>query len=289
MLETIEKLNYRAHPGASSLRSRRTMQLAHPMPAIELQPGNAIALEFVQALISAAGDANHHVLLTASGDDTTVIEDLMRSGRVDGFVFSNLEPHDRRVRLVAERGFPFACFGRTESDLPQCWVDIDNAGGTSAATQHLIAKGHTSIGYLGFGGQSYWDQERLSGYHQAMALANLTPHPVLVDHDDTRSSCVSALLDGPHLTAVVTGSDALAAVVYSGAERRGMMVGKDLDVTGFDGSIIARSLTPRLSTLTIPTVEIAVLAVNRVLDERDGPTGQPGQIVDLPLVLGESA
>jgi DNA-binding LacI/PurR family transcriptional regulator len=120
------------------------------MPAVELGLGNAIATEFVQALAVATGARHYHLLLTASGNPLAEIEELIRSKRVDGFVFSTLGPHDQRIELVADLGVPLACFGRTEPHLPQTWIDIDNALGVAAITRLLIAKGHKNIAYLGF-------------------------------------------------------------------------------------------------------------------------------------------
>jgi DNA-binding LacI/PurR family transcriptional regulator len=103
-------------------------------------------------------------------------------------------------------------------------------------------------------------------------------------------AALSELFGGAELpTAVVTGSDALAAALYTAAERRGVGIGVDLDVTGFDGSLIARNLVPTLTTVAIPVAEIADLVVERVLREVEGPTGDAGQFVPVTLSVGESA
>jgi DNA-binding LacI/PurR family transcriptional regulator len=291
VLRAIETLRYSPHPGASSLRSGRTMQLAHPMPAIELDPGNAIAIEFIQALVVAAARRDHHVVLSASHDDAADTEDLIRSGRVDGFVFTSLEPRDPRLVLVAERGVAFACFGRTEADLPQCWVDIDNAAAIAIAVEHLLAKGYTDIAYLGYSGDAYWDYERIDGYRAAMDASGLPCEQVLCPNSPAGIEAALAELFGRTAlpTAIVAGSDALAAALYSAAERRGIQIGVDLAVTGFDGSLVGRNLVPRLTTVSIPVAEIADLVVDRVLREVEGPTGDPGQFVPVTLSVGESA
>jgi hypothetical protein len=42
-------------------------------------------------------------------------------------------------------------------------------------------------------------------------------------------------------------------------------------------------------TLTIPTVDIARLVVERVLRELERPTQEPGQLIPLTLTRGDSA
>ena len=60
---------------------------------------------------------------------------------------------------------------------------------------------------------------------------------------------VAALLRPPgRPTAVIAGSDALAAACYAAAAAAGLRIGPDLAVTGFDGSLISRLLTPTLTT-----------------------------------------
>jgi DNA-binding LacI/PurR family transcriptional regulator len=115
---------------------------------------------------------------------------------------------------------PFACFGRTEPHLPQTWIDIDNALGVAAITRLLIAKGHKNIVYLGFEGPYYWDRDRESGYLTAMRESALSPR--VARSGPSRPDQViaaTALVEAAHApSAVVTGSDALAAALYQAAE-----------------------------------------------------------------------
>jgi DNA-binding LacI/PurR family transcriptional regulator len=67
-----------------------------------------------------------------------------------------------------------------------------------------------------------------------------------------------------------------------------MRIGSDLAVTGFDGSVEGRMLTPALTTLAIPIAYIAESLVARALGDLDGPTGDPGEVIRPELVLGVS-
>ena len=62
---------------------------------------------------------------------------------------------------------------------------------------------------------------------------------------------------GPRPDAIVTGSDRLAAMVYGVAAELRLRIGRDLGVTGFDGSVAAGLLHPRLTSVTIPVEDIA--------------------------------
>jgi DNA-binding LacI/PurR family transcriptional regulator len=106
-----------------------------------------------------------------------------------------------------------------------------------------------------------------------------------------QTTAATALVEaGDVPSAVVTGSDALAAALYEAAAHRGMAVGADLDITGFDGSMIGRCLTPKLTTVAIPVADVAARIIGRRLREiDDGPTGEPGELVHLELEKGDSA
>ena len=103
------------------------------------------------------------------------------------------------------------------------------------------------------------------------------------------ASRVDFLLTGPDRpTAVVTGSDVLAAACYSAASRAGLRIGADLAVTGFDGSVISRMLTPALTTVAIPLRDLASHLLDRALAEVAGTGSGRGEFLDTILIKGES-
>jgi DNA-binding LacI/PurR family transcriptional regulator len=291
VLRTIEDVGYRPHAAASSLRSRRSRRIGHPMPATELTHDNLLMVEFLQALVGAAGDRGHQLLLAREGDDHGSVRDLAHSGSVDGFVLADLADRDERVRLLAAAGVPFACFGRTEPDLPQAWTDIDNISAVREITELLLVRGHRRVTFLGFGNDTYWDREREAGYRAAMSEAGLEPRCVLSSTDSgTAAAAIGAALDASDPpSAFVSGSDSLAALVYSVAAHRGLRIGEDLAVTGFDGGVMSRLLTPALTTVVIPVELIAQRLLDRVLREVDGPTSDPGEVVAVSVREGASA
>src|SRR5689334_20512933 len=120
VLEAVAALGYQPHHGARSLRSRRTRQLAYVMPRGHLQPGNYIMQQFLQALASACARRGYSMVIAVpDSDPRDEMRRLIASRSVDAFLLSDLQHEDPRVALLAETGFPFACFGRTGAALPQ--------------------------------------------------------------------------------------------------------------------------------------------------------------------------
>lgn len=303
VLDAVEALGYQPHQGARSLRSRRTMQLAYLMPRIHLRPSNLIMLQFLQALVTAAARRQYGVVVVAPEHDS--LEDIRRlvaSRSVDAFILSELQPGDPRVQLLADSGVAFACFGRTREQLPQHWVDIDNRAGSDAATQHLLDRGVTRLAYVGYRSELYWDTDRAAGFRDALArhaaagppgaTASAADPPVLLVNEDDEENArgqVRALIAAAAPAGIVAGSDKLATIVYSAAADLGLGIGRDLSVTGFDGSFIASLLSPQLTTIAIPVAEIASHLIDRALRQfGHGPDGQPGELVPARLQLGAS-
>ncbi|TQS42977.1 LacI family DNA-binding transcriptional regulator [Cryptosporangium phraense] len=288
----IDELGYRRHAGAASLRTRRAGRLAYPLGPAERGPSNTILLEYLQALTAAAARHGQHLVLTE--DDPAGALRLVRAGEVDGVVLTNVVAGDPRVTVLAAAGVPFACFGRTGPDRPQCWVDVDNQAGTVAITERLVARGHRRIAFLGYAPQGGWDVEREAGYRAAMGSARLTPRVSTPDPEGPQAArAIARLLDGARRpTAVVTGSDVLAAAVCAAATLRGLELtaapaeAGALAVTGFDGSVVGRLLAPALTTVAIPLAEIAERVIRRVLAEIDGPTDGPGEVLAPEILAG---
>jgi len=290
VLTAVADLGYQPHHAARSMRSHRTATLAHPVVASELLPHNLFAAQFLQALVAATGAAGYSLLTTPAGP-TDPTGQFVAEGRVDGVILCDSGPEDPRVARLAANGTPFASFGRTGPGQPQCWVDVDSTGSVRAATDHVLLLGHRRIAFLGYAGSAsgVWDDDRVRGFETAMTAAGVCPTGVeRVEHDDA-SAAVDRLLGAePRPSAIVCGSDVLAAAVYGAADAHGLRIGRDLAVTGFDGGGVLASLSPTLTTLRQPLDVIARHLVERVSLEVDGLGGGPGVLLTAPLVVGES-
>jgi len=293
VLEVVAELGYQPHHGARSLRSRRTMQLGYLMPGAGMRPANLITMQFLQALVAAGAQQRYRVVVAHQDPDPLdEIRGLIASGSVDAFVLSDAERADPRVALLSELAVPFACFGRTGPGVPQHWADIDNAGAVAAVVAHVLERGFANPGYVGYRSDSYWDAEREDGFRAGLARHGITGTGaglLRVDEGAGARDRIRCFLSSARPGAVVTGSDTIAAAVYGVAAELNLRVGRDLAVTGFDGSVGAGLLYPRLTTVVIPVADLAQRIVVRVLRQLDhGPDGQPGEIVPAPLRAAES-
>ena len=78
-------------------------------------------------------------------------------------------------------------------------------------------------------------------------------------------------------------------IVYGVAAELNLAVGRDLAVTGFDGSVGASILHPSLTSVVLPVDDISRRVVSRaVLRIENGSDGEPGVIVPTWVRVGDS-
>jgi LacI family transcriptional regulator len=152
-----------------------------------------------------------------------------------------------------------------EPDLPS--VGATNWAGGIAATDHLIAGGHTRIAAIG-GPEGYLcSRARIDGYRSALERAGLRYDPALVRHGDFQHEggfrCGGELLDlTDRPTAIFAGSDQQALGVYEAARQRGLRIPEDLSVVGFDDLPVCQWLSPPLTTVRQPLAEMGRTAAD---------------------------
>ena len=156
------------------------------------------------------------------------------------------------------------------------WVAMDDRRGAQLAVEHLLQLGHRSIGYLGTSNRPRSNRQRLLGY-QSKLVAAYMPHRdewivISPGNDASHEEDVAAgqtslpsLLD-TGVTAIFCYNDMIAAGVLIACRERGIAVPEELSVIGFDNIKMASYLTPPLTTIHQPKIEMGRLATQVLLD-----------------------
>ncbi len=163
--------------------------------------------------------------------------------------------------------------------------------GGFAATAHLTSLGHRRIGFIN--GEPWMDAaiDRLKGYKQALATADIAYDESLVRNGDWlplrgyEAALELLAIDNPP-TAIFCGNDLMAIGALEAASERGLRVPQDLSVLGYDDQELARYTHPPLSTLVLPNYEMGQKAAEILIDMAiHGKNPRPMTIkVDGPLV-----
>ncbi|MEM9952966.1 MAG: LacI family DNA-binding transcriptional regulator [Chloroflexota bacterium] len=273
VLETALRMGYRANTIARNLQSQRTNLLAYAWHGNPANQPNMVMDQFIYQLAHSAESANYHLLTFThpTGQPIAVYEDLIRSGRVDGFVLAGTTHNDERIQYLMEKNFPFVSFGRANPQWDEQfhWVDTDGTQGMYVATEYLIKQGHERIAFIGWPTTSLTGNYRLQGYLDAMNEYQLDIPSHYRFHSDESENAISKAFDTwqslpetQRPTGLITVADYVAVAAMRTAEIHGYEIGKSISIIGFDDAPFVRYLQPGLTTLAQPLEEITSVLIN---------------------------
>ncbi len=150
-------------------------------------------------------------------------------------------------------GIPLVILQEYNENEPYCYLIADNYKGLFNIVSHLIeVHDRKRIVYLGGPRMNTDASERLRGYYDAMMCHGLTVESDMLVYGDYSANVdylVEELLDKyPDADAIACANDEMAICAYRVCKARGLVVGRDISVTGFDDVEFASTLNPPLTT-----------------------------------------
>jgi LacI family transcriptional regulator len=183
------------------------------------------------------------------------------------------------------------CYAADRS-LPSI-VPGEIAGGQTA-TWRLVRAGHRRIGFIM--GEAMMDasRDRLKGYRQALAAADLAFDPDLVKPGNWEPSAgyeqtfaLMRLVYPP--TAIFCANDMMAAGAIEALRELGRRIPEDVAVIGYDDRELAQFTHPPLTTVLLPHFEMGAQAAAYLIDHARRPLARPPQIkIECPLIERKS-
>ena len=165
---------------------------------------------------------------------------------------------------------------------------MPNEAASKAAVAHLIERGRRRIAVIGTHPD---DPEgtaatRFAGYAAALADAGIEVDDALVFdarawHRAEGAAAAALMLEHElHVDGLFCFNDALALGAMHELQRQGVRVPEDIAIVGFDDIEDSRYSTPALTTISPGREEIAIRAVDLVVDrvEADEPLAGPVQV-----------
>ena len=174
-------------------------------------------------------------------------------------------------RHLQERGIPLVVIDPADMPDPEVpSVGATNWSGGIAAAEHLVGLGHRRIAVIG-GPEAYLcSRARVEGFRHALERADRRLDLDLLrwgdfSHEAGFHHALELLDRADAPTAVFAGNDRQALGVYEAARQLGLSVPGELSVVGFDDLPLARWVSPPLTTVRQPLVEIGATAAELLL------------------------
>lgn len=287
------ELGYTPNLLAQRLQKRRSDTIGLILPTFGPRFADPFFSEFLAGVGNMAAEHGYDLLVStqAPGDrEMQVYRQKVQSRQVDGFVIVRTRRQDTRISYLEETGFPFVAFGRTENDLNFPFVDVDSIQGMRLIAEHLIGLGHCRLACLAPPSDLLFAEQRLNGLRQALTDHGLAlPEALVVLGDLTQKGGYQAaarLLDSSQLpTAVVACNDLMALGAMSAIQERGLVIGRDIAVTGFDDIPMAEHSHPPLTTVHQPIYRIGKMVCEMLIHLIQGEDLSPSQVILEPALV----
>jgi LacI family transcriptional regulator len=249
----------------------------------------------VQDVLDATG---HRLVVFATQEDEHLERRWLRrvlEQATDGVLL--LLPYERAglTNVLIEHEIPFVAIGdRNDLQVPFPSIGSTIWQGGYTATEYLLSLGHRRIGIITLPLALRTSRARLAGYREAHEAAGLPVDPTLILEgnyllgDGYQQTC--AMLDLPEPpTAIFAGNDAQAAGVYRALYERDIKIPMQMSVMGFDDVMYSSQMSPPLTTVRQPLVEIGRMATNMLLRLIEGDAQEATHVeLSTSLVIRES-
>ncbi|GAA3798982.1 LacI family DNA-binding transcriptional regulator [Streptomyces phyllanthi] len=289
--QAASEMGYVGNRAARMMRGASSNVVGLVIPDIRNSFYSTIAHELSKNM-----EAQGFQLMLSETDDDRAVElrhlRELSANRVAGVIIvPTARPHTESVKLL--RALPHLQLLRKHPSLGSQWFGVDDHEALRQATAHLVAQGHTRLGYLGGPVELPTGAERLKGFQDALREAGLPDEAGHAELGPPSSveygrEAVRRLLDGPRApTALVLGSVQLTLGVLEELSQEGVKVPEELSVVGFGDEPGFSWWGPGLTTIGLPIQEMATgcaLWMMRRLTQKpsnDGPytSVSPGSLV----------
>lgn len=293
--EAIAKLNYAPNRAARSLAGGAQLRLG----LLYANPSESYLSAFLVGSLDQASRMDVQLIVQKCeiGENERAAVERMIGGGLDGVILPPpLCDAPDVLDLLEQAKLPAVAVATARPTPSIAAVSIDDRGAACEMTRHLIALGHTRIGFITGNPNLSASAERLAGYRDALEGAGIAFDPACVGQGlfTYRSGLDAAeelLAQADAPTAIFASNDDMAAATVAIAHRRGLDVPSDLTVCGFDDSALATTIWPELTTIQQPIAEMSRRAVEmlvKMLRGKDEGADCPRATLDYRLVRRQS-
>lgn len=289
--EAARRLGFRPNAQARSLRKNHTNTIGLLLSDVR----NPFFADIAHNAEQHALESGIATLLCNANESTEQQDlylDLLLSQRVAGIIVAPQGDGAGSLREVLTLGVPVVFVDRTIDGVDVPSVTSDNRSGITGAVAHLAGLGHHRIGLVAGPQETSTGRERLEAFRQAVAEHGLDDDPDLVHLGDFQvtsgARAANQLLDLPLPPTAVLAADSLMTFgVLEVLRERGIRVGSDLSVVGYDDVAAFRWFSPQLTVVAHDPARMGALAVDLIRDVLDGRPAR-SVVLESSLVVRES-
>ena len=296
VLSTIQSTGFHPNAAARSLASQRSWMIGLVLP----RTSNSFFTDpyfqhLTQGVAFACNNNNYSLSLFLVGnkeDEEKITPRISRRGMLDGVLIQSGQADDILIDRLTKSSVPSVVLGRPFIPEGVSYIDVDNVGAASNATNHLIQSGYKRIGMITGINNSTVTIDRTEGYYGALTNAGREPDDSLIaegDFSENSGYLVMQKLLSAKPDAIFAQSDIMAVGAIRAVQEAGLRVPQDIAFVGFDDLPLGTLTKVKLTTIRQPINRFGIKAVDLLIDLIENGT-LPARcvIIDTELIIRES-
>ncbi len=273
--EAVRALNFQPSRVARALSSRSVGLVGVYVPTYE---GTFFA-PILQAVDRELRAASHHMVTASNfGQGPRRAKSLnglqfLIDRQCDGIFVIDSYLHDEDLLALKERVPHLVVMNRTVKGLEDHCFSVDHMAAGRLAARALLAQGHREVAVMHSLRHGADISERVEGFKLELAVQGMPPATEFVidgllnfSNGWHQAGLIAELKQRP-FSALFCVTDVLAMAALSRLQEAGIRVPQDLSVLGYDDAELAAYTSPSLSTVRIPSTDVAANACRHLMNQ----------------------
>lgn len=277
LLAAADRLGYVPNDSARTLKHSTSRIVGVVVSALDNPFYSGLAAGIEETL----READYRMVLvgdnSAEGEEMAAARTFLAM-RAPGVILTPVS--DEASAFLALRGIAVVEVDRRMATVDTDAVTVDNVRGAQLAVSHLLGLGHRRIALLEIDTDWTTDAGRREGFRRAHAAAgSAVPEELILSvgvHAEDAEALIDALIDAHAPTAIFAANNLLAEQAWRVLRARGLRLPDDMSLVGFDDVQWTSMVSPGITVVAQPTLELgrraAALLLRRTADPDCTPT-----------------
>lgn len=274
VIELAKEINYTPNSFAVNLRTKESRTIGLIIPEVV----HHFFSNVINGIIAEA-EKNGYLVITLQSNESLELEkkqiELLINKRVDGIIMSlsNESNFDSHIKSILDNEIPLVLFDKI-SKLANCSkVLIDDQKAAFDAVEHLISKGCKKIAHIRGPINPQNAIDRFLGYKKALEKNNIPFDSKLVytcsdvTFEEGKQFAKEIIEQHPGIDGIFVITDLVAVGVLAYFNEIQLKVPQQIKIIGFSNWFMSQVITPKLSTVDQPSLEMGKQSFNLLLEE----------------------